>query len=177
MVKNYSFNLVLSRAERRPRTVEVLVVLILTFLVSGVASAAPDAASAFERLKSLVGTWQVEGEDETLTYSLTGNGSALIERFRSMSSVYHMDGNDLRVTHYCGARNQPRMKAVSYRPEEGLLKFDFVDVSNLSAPDAYYTREIEITFLSEDRLRIRFNGLEKGEEQPVTLLLSRSEAR
>ncbi|HXV63937.1 MAG TPA: hypothetical protein VEK15_24775 [Vicinamibacteria bacterium] len=174
-MKKDSIDWVLSQAERRPRRVGVLIGLMLmsTCVASGVSSAAPDAASAFERLKSLAGTWQVEGENETLTYSLTGNDSALIERFRSMSSVYHMDGNDLRVTHYCGAGNQPRMKAVSYRPEEGFLKFDFVDVSNVSAPDAYYTREIEIRFLGEDRLQIRFNGLEKGEEQPVTIRLSR----
>jgi hypothetical protein len=40
------------------------------------------------------------------TYYLTGNGSAVVENLTigglpSMTSVYHLDGSDLRMTHYC----------------------------------------------------------------------------
>lgn len=132
-------------------------------------------AAAFERLKTLVGTWeyQKDGKTKEVVYSLTGEGSALIERFDRMSSVYHMDGNDLRVTHYCGAKNQPRMKAVAYDPGKGVLQFDFVDVTNVPEPDAYYTREVRISFFDQDHAEVYFNGLEKGEPVPVTIDLRR----
>jgi hypothetical protein len=47
---------------------------------------------------------------------LTGNGSALVESLimggvPTMTTVYHLDEADLRMTHYCGAKNQPRLKA------------------------------------------------------------------
>ncbi len=153
-----------------------LVLLLSGGFASAEAHDTPDFEAAFDRLKGLVGTWQVEGRDTEVSYSLTGNGSALVEVFesaRGMASVYHMDGQDLLVTHYCGADNQPRMKAVSYDPAKGTLSFDFLDITNLSAPDAYHTRQIEIVFEDEDHIEIRFNGIEAGEEVPVTQPLRR----
>lgn len=154
----------------------------LLMLSGGMAQAMPaehdneaSDTAAFERLKALVGTWEYERDGETreVVYSVTGEGSALIERFANMSSVYHLDGEVLRVTHYCGAKNQPRMKAVAYDPEGGVLSFDFVDVTNVPEPDAYYTREARITFFDDDHVEVYFNGLEKGEAVPVTIDLHR----
>lgn len=133
-------------------------------------------AAAFERLKSLVGTWEYQsrdGETREVVYSLTGEGSALIERFQDMASVYHMDGDDLRMTHYCGDKNQPRMKAVAYDPGKGVLQFDFVDVTNVAEPDDYYTREVRISFFDHDHAEVYFNGLKKGMAVPVTIDLRR----
>ena len=53
--------------------------------------------------------------EESVVYKLTGAGSALVEtQFpgtgHEMVSVYHLDGDDLRMTHYCAAGNQPRVK-------------------------------------------------------------------
>ena len=151
----------------------------VAILAAGAATAAPrddTFDAAFERLKGLVGTWQIGDRDDQVRYYMTGDGSALVEIFetsRGMASVYHMDGDDLLVTHYCGANNQPRMKAVDYDPERGALKFDFVDVTNVADPEAYYTREIEIVFQDENHVEVRFNGLEAGEAFPVAQSLSR----
>ncbi len=85
-----------------------------------------------------------------------------------------MDGDELRLTHYCGAGNQPRLRASSYDPKKGVLEFfDFVDITNLSEPDAYYTREITIVFKDEDRVQITFTGLDHGEEAPAVYSLIR----
>jgi hypothetical protein len=86
-----------------------------------------DLENAFARLKTLVGTWEVEeasvrGEayedTRTVVYELSGKGSALVEHFygeSSMASVYHMNGAELRLTHYCSAGNQPRGLEVRFR--------------------------------------------------------------
>lgn len=149
----------------------------VVFIAVAASAAPPDTGAgfqaAFERLKSLSGTWRYVEREDVVRYYLTGNGSAVVEVFKNMSSVYHMDGEDLMVTHYCGANNQPRMKAVDYDPESGRLKFDFVDVTNVADPEEYYTREVEILFGDADHLEVRFNGLEAGEEFPVAIPLER----
>ncbi|AMV40282.1 hypothetical protein [Planctomyces sp. SH-PL62] len=84
------------------------------------------AIAAFDRLKTLVGDWknsssacdpgaeEVPGSD-VVKYKLTGAGSALVEVSMpgtpmEMTSIYHLDGDDLRMTHYCALGNQPRLK-------------------------------------------------------------------
>lgn len=133
--------------------------------------------TAFERLKTLVGEWREADEPRReVTYHLTGNGSALVEEFRgrpSMVSVYHMDGEALRLTHFCNAGNQPRMLASSYDPASDALKFDFVDVTSLSSPTAYHTRELEVIFQDEDHVRLRFNGRKEGVDVPGEVSLIR----
>ena len=79
----------------------------------------------FDRLKSLEGTWTGrsgwdEGADKgagevTVIYKVTAAGSAVQETLfpgtpHEMVTMYHMDGADLMLTHYCAAGNQPRMK-------------------------------------------------------------------
>jgi hypothetical protein len=49
-----------------------------------------------------------------------------------MVTVYHQDGQDLRMTHYCSAKNQPRMKASSVSPDGNVVSFEFVDATNLA---------------------------------------------
>ena len=78
----------------------------------------------FNIIKSLAGDWKgsykwtgrlSEGPMDA-KYYLTGNGTAVIEDLLMngkaiMTSVYHLDGTDIRLTHYCAAGNQPRLKA------------------------------------------------------------------
>lgn len=138
-----------------------------------------DFMAAFDRLKSLEGTWDEApwsvGEDgRVVQYRLTGRGSALIEEYVGdppMTTVYHLDGDNLRLTHYCNAGNQPRMTAAFYRNDT--LKFDFVDVTNLSEPGAYHTRTLEIKFHDENHIDLNFVGLKNGNDVPGLVSLTR----
>ena len=166
----------------------VLVIALLTF-AGGTADASeehlPGSAdvlaidpvgyhAAFERLKRLEGVWEEAEYGRIVEYHLTGKGSALIEEFVGdppMASVYHLDGEDLRLTHYCNAGNQPRMKAAHY--DGSLLRFAFEDVTNLSAPNAYHTRTLDIDFQDDDRVVLSFVGLKDGREIATTHTLTR----
>lgn len=124
---------------------------------------------AFARLKRLEGTWDEAEYGRVIEYRLTGKGSALIEEFVGdppMTSVYHLDGNELRLTHYCNAGNQPRMKGASYDGDN--LKFNFLDVTNLSAPDAYHTRTLDIEFHDDDHVVLKFVGRKENREIATT---------
>ena len=130
---------------------------------------APNTA-ALAQLRSLAGEW--EGPLEwsgartgtgkvNATYYVTGNGSAVVENLAmdgvlSMSSVYHLDGADLRMTHYCGAQNQPRLKASRIDVAQGDLNFDFVDATNLRLPDAPHVYGLEMRLLSGDHITVTF---------------------
>lgn len=94
----------------------------------------------FERLKKLVGSWKgtqqtPEGTREVVVeYSLTSAGTAIVEKLfpgteHEMLSVYHGDGNQVVMTHYCAFGNQPRMKMAKIN-NANTVKFDFLDGSN-----------------------------------------------
>lgn len=136
------------------------------------AKAAPaDSTGAermFQRMSALVGDWEGTYEwtgarkgsgDLKVTYSSTGFGSALLETLvqggvPSMTTIYHLDGADLRMTHYCAARNQPRLKATRVDPATGAADFGFVDVTGSTAHG--YVEGMELRILDPDRLHIRF---------------------
>ena len=156
--------------------------ILVGVAVSGMLSAPherPDFEAAFEELKTLVGEW--EGEEQIVSYYLTGNGSALVEdlyrgsRHPSVgfTSVYHMDGDSLRMSHFCGAGNQPRLKAVAFDPEKRTVKFDFVDITNLSKPDAYHTRGYELILIDDDHMEMVIHGLANGEKDAQRIPLKR----
>jgi hypothetical protein len=107
----------------------------------------PNAAAAFERMKGLVGTWEAvaaDGRKATVRYELVAAGSALLERYldpkmpagSEMITLYHLDGERLLLTHYCVAKNQPRMRLTHYDPAKGELSFDFLEATNLPDPNA-----------------------------------------
>jgi hypothetical protein len=79
------------------------------------------SAGAFDELRTLSGNWEgtVAWTGKTASkvsahYYITGNGSAVVEDLSNGISVYHLDGADLRMTHYCAAQNQPRLRASSF---------------------------------------------------------------
>ena len=88
-----------------------------------------------------------------------------------MTTVYHADGPDLRMTHYCGARNQPRLKASKIDLAGGALDFAFVDATNLSAPDAPHVTGLEVRFGDADRLTLvfLFEGAGKSSRERISL--------
>jgi len=129
-----------------------------------------DAAKALEQLKSLAGNWEGTAQwtgartgsyPMNATYYVTGNGSALVENLLAkeapvMTSVYHMDGNNLRLTHFCGAQNQPRLKARRIDLEHRAFDFDFVDITNLKSPDAPHVHGLEIRLLDPNHITVTF---------------------
>lgn len=135
--------------------------LATTLVVSFSPDPTPTAKQAFERLKSLSGTWEGKaghGADAVrtkVTYKVTGMGSAVVETqfpgtANEMVTVYHLDGEKLLLTHYCAAQNQPKMR---YAPgkEGSVLKFDFVSGSNMKPTDAHM-HNLTLRLLDKDHI-------------------------
>jgi hypothetical protein len=150
------------------------------------------SAAALTRLAALTGDWQGSFEwtgartsrgAMNARYSTTGYGSAVVETLSvdgvsAMTSVYHTDGPDLRMTHYCGARNQPRLKASRIDLASGAIDFGYVDATNLSSPDAPHVNGLEIRFGDADHVTLTFlfEGGGKSSRERISLERARPKA-
>src|SRR5579883_1325216 len=119
---------------------------IALFLAATSAVAAPSAQQSFDSITALQGTWEgktTQGKDVEVSFRPTSGDSAMLSEIRGgdhgpdqdMITMFHMDGPNLLMTHYCSVGNQPRMTATA-SPDGKTITFDFRDATNLSATDA-----------------------------------------
>jgi hypothetical protein len=167
--------------------------VILICLALACVSQALDSngATAFGQLKSLAGDWEGTYEwtgarattgSMNAAYYVTGNGSALVENLimegvPSMTSVYHLDGADLRMTHYCAAQNQPRLKAERIDLAHVIIDFQFVDATNLRSADAAHVHGLEMRLTDSNHITMTFLFQSAGKESRERIVLKRSERK
>lgn len=117
-----------------------------------------------EKLKSLAGTWVEADKDGKPTEKVVSvikviaGGSAVQETTfpgqpMEMMSVYHTDGADLVMTHYCVLGNQPRMKANPKSPANQ-IKWEFAGGTNLNPAKDTHMHEATLTFTDADHIEI-----------------------
>lgn len=144
-------------------------------------------------VETLPGEWDVRYADGTyekptsewqetrVRYSVTSGGTALIENYVTsdgkayMTTVYHLDNNDIRATHFCGAMNHPNMVSRAFNEETRTLSLEFAGISNLDAPDSYHSRDIELSLIDENSVHVTFHGLEGGKKNSRVFAMTRSE--
>lgn len=119
----------------------------------------PNSVLAFERLTSLVGEWKgVQGNTQIkLIYTLTADGSALMEEFRAASSVmvtmFTLDGDHLIATHYCSAGNQPQMMTPAITgPLPKSLTFSLSHVTGMKTPEDWHNTGLTVTMEDKQHL-------------------------
>jgi hypothetical protein len=70
----------------------------------------------------------------------------------SMYTIYHVDGENLMLTHYCVSNNQPRMRAELPAKEPNVLRFSFVDATNLKSPEAGHMHRAMLRIIDENHV-------------------------
>jgi len=113
----------------------------------------------FDRLASLQGEWrgQINGINTVLIYTLTANGSALMEQCRpdkgpEMITMFTVDGDHLLATHYCSAKNQPQMVTPPIVDVQKPLSFSLVRVTGLKSPDDFHNTALKVIQEDDDHL-------------------------
>jgi hypothetical protein len=135
------------RAMNWKSTVAVGLVCLALLVFAVKTPAGNNGAAAFDKMKSLAGHWEGStpgGGKLTADIEVTSGGNAVLERFQTieggkpmnMITMYYLDGDTLKLTHYCHAGNQPTMAAM-YDAEAGTLTFDLVSATNLKADDLH----------------------------------------
>lgn len=135
-------------------------------------SATRPSSPALERFKALAGDWvsaedgeMVKKGDLVARYAVTAGGSAVVETIfpggpHEMVTVYHADGPDLVLTHYCTEGNQPRMRA---RDTTG-PRFDFAydGGTNIDPQRDVHMHSASIELVGTDEIRSAWNELADG---------------
>jgi hypothetical protein len=139
------------------------------------------AQKTFDVLKGLEGTWEgknSQGQAIKVSFRMTAGGSALLNEIHgkgpeNMITMFHMDGDRVLMTHYCGAGNQPRMKA-TLAPDGKSVAFDFMDATNLASPDAGHMHHVVFTVADSDHHTEEWTFLDHGKEMKELFTLQRS---
>jgi hypothetical protein len=78
-----------------------------------------------------------------------------------MITMYHLDGADLVLTHYCMLGNQPRMRAEP-GTDVNRIEFKFVSAGNLKSPDDHHMHQATLTITGPDRLKAEWTSCKEG---------------
>lgn len=134
-----------------------LALLLLALSATGTALAQPaavpseevsapmDAKEAFEKLKSLAGSWvgpltmdhedpSMEGMIGQFSLRVTSRGNAIVHEISVAGipdhpvTMFYLEGDRLVATHYCDAGNRPRL-AGTMSPDGKTLTFEFFELS------------------------------------------------
>ena len=179
-----------------------IAVVTLVALVSFAAFSGPslagdvDSQQIFDRLKALAGTWtgsavpegaaaehEEEGHDGNVTHQfrVSANGSVVMETMNpgtdhEMINMYHLDGDELMLTHYCAAGNQPRMRLDRDASAENVLAFDFDGGTNLDPDVDMHIHAARISFVEDGHMMSAWTPYMNGEPAgKMTFHLTRSE--
>lgn len=181
---------------RKPWTLSLTVCLALLALLAATPAAAGGvtAGDAFDQLKSLAGTWtgDAEGEGEEAEaeaaqhdavhhdIKVSAGGTVVMETMapgspHEMINMYHVDGDDLLLTHYCAGGNQPQMKLDREKSSADKLVFDFVGGTNFDPAVDPHIHSAELT-LAGDEMVSSWTAYAGGEQVGgMKFHLSRSE--
>ena len=151
---------------------------------TGIAVAQTQPASGFDRLKTLVGTWEAtgpQGRPLTNTIRLVSNGTALEETFQSveadqMVTLYTADGNRLAMTHYCAAGNQPRMETPTVTGDQKEFDFSLTGITNLTDINSGHMRHLLIQIADQDHFTEKWTWRENGKDQIHTIHFKRTKS-
>jgi hypothetical protein len=156
------------------RIMKVLLLLICsTALLFGETKSRVVPNPAFDKMKTLVGSWEGSAEEggqqipTNARFQLISLGSALMgwlgERTSDeMGTMFHPDGDDLMATHYCAAHNQPRMVLVR-GGDPNKLVFKFKDGTNID-PETGHMNQVVFIFDQPDHHVEEWTYLEKGKQ-------------
>lgn len=140
--------------------------------VHAVGKASAENAKLLDIVKSLDGEWElVKMNGETppeagvSTFKVASMGSSVREVMfpgsqHEMTNMYHMNGGELMVTHYCGAGNQPRMRSVVVSP--GHIEFKTESVTNLDSMDTEYMGELMLDMADKNSLKQTWRSIKAG---------------
>jgi hypothetical protein len=151
----------------------LLVLAMAAVLVPGAAAQSKSpAAQAFDRLKALEGEWidpeGVFGGPKgavAVTYKVTAGGHTVVETFpintpHEMVTVYHLDGDQLVLTHYCSSNNQPRMRSSGLRGN--VVEFQFAGGANIDPATTSHMHGVRMEFVSPNELRSTWENWKDG---------------
>ena len=139
----------------------------------------PAPNAAFEKLKSLAGTWSAnmitpDGQKTTVEYRVSGGGSVVMETMfagepHEMINMYTVDGDAVLAQHYCAQGNQPVLRLNAAKSSENELVFDFV---NVSGNKTTYINGVQMRFAKDGKVEEVWWSSSSAEQPMARLYLN-----
>jgi hypothetical protein len=135
--------------------------------------AADSAKAAFEHFKKLEGKWRgrsTKGWEEVINYKTIAKGSVVVANSfdahpnETMMTMFYLDGGRLMLTHYCVARNQPRLVATAFADAGRTITFTFLDGTNLASRNQGHMDQLVFRFVDENHAVSRWTWYQDGKE-------------
>jgi hypothetical protein len=140
------------------------------------------ARAAYAHIARLAGEWTTvssKGWTGQLTYTIGGRGSVVmsVSRFanapqNSMMTAFYLDNDRLMLTHFCQAKNQPRLVATEISPDGRRVHFSFLDATNMKSAQAGHMHEVIYQFIDENRMTSRWSWFQDGKKDWMEELTS-----
>lgn len=156
--------------------------LFAAFTLGTAASAADspplEAKAAFERLKSLAGSWSgtASGDPAKVEYRVASAGTVVMETLlpgtdHEMVSMYHLEGDDLVMVHYCAIGNQPKLRLDRAASTADVLRFEYVSGTNLAPDTDGHVHTGVVTFRADGGLEADWGFWQGGKSAGVNRFL------
>jgi len=129
---------------------------------------------AFERLKALAGQWNgrsTKGWTDRDKVEVIAGGTVILMRNEDahpnevMATAFHLDGDRLLLTHYCVARNQPRLVATEISNDGRRIVFTFLDGTGMASRDAGHMDKAVYELIDDDHYTTHWTWYAKGQER------------
>jgi len=168
--------------EVRPKGLAALLICLLALasvaLAQGPQKAAAvqsDAQKAFDKMKTLAGSWQgtIMNIPITFTIRAASSGTAILHEGNTPGggppnheiTMFYLDGDHLLATHYCDAGNRSRMEG-KMSPDGKTIEFSFIDVAGSTRGG--YLKDMVITMTDADHHIVGFTFV-MPDGKPISL--------
>jgi hypothetical protein len=152
------------------RKLAILIILVATAAVVFAqdnppksVSAQSDAKKAFEKMKTLAGSWQGTVMDIPINFTIraVSSGTAILHEGDTSGggppkheiSMFYVEGDRLLATHYCDAGNRSRWEG-KMSPDGKAIEFSFLDVAGSTRGG--YLKDMVITMIDADHHIVGF---------------------
>ncbi len=151
-----------------------LLLLSISTLAAGKPASPELSKQGYSRFKSLEGDWigvSTKGWKEQIHFDVIANGSAVEERSfdahpgETMLTIVYLDVDRLMLTHFCAAKNQPRLLATTISADCKTYEFTFLDATNLPTRDKGHMDKAVYRFIDEDHFTTRWTWYQDGQEK------------
>jgi len=127
------------------------------------AAAQSDAKKAFEKMKTLAGSWQgtIMNIPINFTIRAASSGTAILHEGDTSGggppkheiTMFYLDADRLLATHYCDAGNRSRWEG-KMTPDGKAIEFSFIDVSGSTRGG--YLKDMVLTLIDADHHIVGF---------------------
>jgi hypothetical protein len=133
------------------------------------------ARQVLGRFQALAGEWRgrsTKGWTGEATFEVIAAGSVVVETSRfqahpdeTMMTMYHLDGSKMLLTHYCVAKNQPRLQMTSIEEDGKRVTFRFRDGTNLATRNQGHMDSVKFQFNDPDHFTSQWSFYKDGREE------------